>query len=152
MTTPYETLAEAAELAERATPGPWSFDAFDEEHSRDGTRYQCIQAVGGENPACGQAVAETYHQKGYYAEPGPLCPDGELVPNRNGRIEDARFIIACHPDNVRAWKAEMDRLRADLIAIAQAPFPLHDYCSRETWERTCRLVADSTPSRSGSNG
>ncbi len=39
-------------------------------------------------------------------------------------------------------KAENERLSKALFEIAQAPYPLHDYCSKESWEFACNFVSD----------
>lgn len=36
---------------------------------------------------------------------------------------------------------EIRELRMALYEIAQSPYPLHDYCSKESWEFACNLVA-----------
>jgi hypothetical protein len=36
---------------------------------------------------------------------------------------------------------EIEKLALALYQIARSPYPLHDHCSRETWEFVCNLVA-----------
>ena len=69
-----------------------------------------------------------------------------LIPN--GVNDPKQWACMDSADPVK----EIDDLRARLdsalgivgaaIAIAQAPFPLHDFCTKEQWETICHAVHD----------
>lgn len=44
--------------------------------------------------------------------------------------------------DIPALVAEIEQLRAVLFEIAQAPYPLHDHCSKKSWEFACSFVAE----------
>ena len=75
----------------------------------------------------------------------------ETIGARNRTIRELQEALIASGEKREAAEAqvaerdaEIERLRnveSTLYAIAQAPFPLHDYCSTEQWAVACELVA-----------
>lgn len=112
---------------ERATPGPWKIGTYsqrcvarqtDRSHKHDGTKADtpCVW------------VTEFYESEGDGYSMGIAAEGGKMVVSADHtsveiRMDDARHIVNCSPDNVRALldamrrlMGERDRLHAALIA------------------------------------
>jgi len=104
-----EEMTELEKLARAATPGPWSWEAREE----NGVKYQHVLAVGFENPSIGRGIANTYHAEGAYFPPGPFAPEGHLMAPRDGNTADAAYIAAFSPAVALALIAEFKVARED---------------------------------------
>ena len=115
---------------ERATPGPWKIGSYsqrcvarqtDRSHKHDGTK--------ADTPCVWVTEFEECHGHGYTM--GIAAEDGKMVVSANYtsveiRMDDARHIVNCSPDNVRALldamrrlMGERDRLREAFIIAAE---------------------------------
>ena len=115
-------IDELDQLEREATAGPWGWDLRED----DGAKYQSLFAVGSGNPDVGKAIVSTYHCPGYYAPPQPFAPNGELVPPRDGKREDATLICALR----NAWpsiSSELRELRAKVSATENELCALRDF-------------------------
>lgn len=79
-------------LAAGPTPGEWA--CYDDSNDGKTSRIEIV--------AIGKTVARIYRS----------------VPEQD--LPNARLIAACHPENIRALLAEVERLRAELRVIAAA--------------------------------
>lgn len=57
--------------------------------------------------------------------------------------EKVCWMLAERDKMIQSLQAENERLKEALKDISLAPFPLHDYCSKENWELACKLVHES---------
>jgi hypothetical protein len=106
-------LEEIRAKAAAATPGPWNWEAREE----NGAKFQSVLAVGMDNPKRGAAIVQTYHREGEYFPPNPFAPHGHLIPPRDGTQADAAYIAALSPDVALAMCAELAERRRICEAI-----------------------------------
>lgn len=103
-TTIPSKYAELAELAEKATPGPWRYD----ERSDHGSPIMFSDAVIG--PYDGPAIVIGFHQADYNSEAWFEVSDA-----------DGEYIAAANPATIQALLRDLMTLREALDAMVDDP-------------------------------
>lgn len=49
-------------------------------------------------------------------------------------------------DALERASTEVSELKALIADVASAPFPIHDHCSKEHWERACHIYNETADS------
>lgn len=70
----------------------------------------------------------------------------EMADDAMGMEPGDRLVLADMVKHFRQQSTEVSELKALIADVASAPFPIHDHCSKEHWERACHIYNEATDS------